>query len=791
MPEKVGLSATLAFNAGAALSQMRKTTGTFAAMAAGAKTVKAGMSQIKTGFRGAGIAGLVLAGGVVKAAKDFADFDFQITKAISLTKDGADNMERLTAFAKKMGAETFFTAKQAAEGIEVLARTGLKTNEIMAALPKVLQLAAAESLDLARASEIVTKTGNQFGITMDKAGTIADTFAFVSKNTATNVNDLAQGLTFVGTKAGRSMNISMEQTVGVLGLLANVAADSSVGGTTLNNALIKIGKNAKRGSVRVGKFKATIVKTFDPKTQKRGVDLVGTMLNITTAAERIRDPVRRAAALTKLLGIRGEKASLAFSAAFGPQKIKETHKFLSQLQQDTTGAAKSLADAQIGTVAGQFKIFQSALSSVSIATGQLILKNTPLVSTMQRVTKVLGDVAAAMSILSDPDMDPKAAREGINKLGFTGVQIAKGLREGFNAVKEVFADVGSVIKTVAGIFNIKFGDGMLKDQIRMTAKTIAWVVALKGAGNMLGRLASIAKGTFQVIKGGLSVAMSATGGIARVLGKHSPLLARVGAKLPGVAGKLAGAISGAEKLTAQPVRVVNFDESGIGGLGGLGGGAAGGKQTGLLRGMAAFIKKTALATNNISGLAGTLGAKGGLIAVAGAAGFALGTLIDKTFGLSDKISKAAFEQNQEMAKTVEQVKFLKGEMAQTANDLRAQAKVFALMKARGITTVEGAGGRRISLEEAFSKRAAARAKAGGLDASVLIKELATQIAAARTDPVAAAVAEAAATGKPLTEVVVKLDGKEIARAVAKRGEQQGQRRGRKDAPGKKRERRVR
>lgn len=787
MAEQVGLTATLRFNAGAAVSQMRKTTGAFAQMRVGMTKIKAGMSKISSGFAGARIAGLALAGGVIKATKDFADFDFQMTKAISLTKDGADNVERLTGFAKKMGAETFFTSKQAAEGIEVLARTGLKTTDIMAALPKVLQLAAAEGLDLARASEIVTKSGNMFGVSMKNAGTIADTFAFVSKNTATNVNDLAEGMRYVGTKAGRGMNISMQQTVGVLGLLANVAADASVGGTTLNNALIKLGKNAKRGTVRVGKMKAQIVKTFDPKTGKQGVDLVETMKNVAMAAAKIKDPVKRSAALTKLLGIRGEKASLAFAAAFGPKKLAETTAFLTKLQSNTKGAAKSLADAQIGTVTGQFKIFQSALSAVSIAAGQMILKNTPLVSSMQRVTQVLGDAAAAMSILSqEGKLGPSETAHRLGKLGDTGIQVARGLKEGFAAVKEVFGTVKDAIVGVASIFNKDIGGGALKDQIRMVAKTIAWAVALKGVGSAFGRVKDIAQGTFTVIKGGLSVAMSATGGIARVLGKSSPIMAKVASKLPGIAGKLAGAMTGAEKLTAQPVRVVNTDEFG-GGLGGaLGaGGGKGGGVTGAVKGMGGFIKKLALATNNISGLAGTLAAKGGLIAAAGAAGFALGTLIDKTFGLSDKISEHFKEQNKGALQTIERTKLLRGEMNQAASEIVLRAKQFQSLKARGITQVTGSGGERLSVEEAF-KRQAKGIAGKNVDASDLIAKMVKQLQATETRNNEQLASQ---LGKPF-EVVIKMDNKEIARALAKRDEQQGQRLGKKDKPGAKRGRRV-
>ena len=790
MAESVGLSATLEFNAGAALSQMRKTTGAFAQMEAGMKKVKAGMAQVKKGFAGSTIVGAALSAGIVKSVKDFADFDFQMRKSISLTKDGQENQKTLTELAARMGAETFFTSKQAAEGIEVLARTGLKTTQIVSALPRVLQLSAAEGLDLARAAEIVTKTGNQFGVSMTEASRIADTFAFVSKNTATNVEDLAQGMTFVGTKAGRSMNISMEQTVGVLGLLANVAADSSVGGTTLNNALIKIGKNASNGAVRVGRFKATIVKTFDPATGKRGVDLVETMINISKASARIKDPIKRSAALTKLLGIRGEKAALAFSAAFGPKSRDETIKFLKQLQTNTKGAAKSLADAQINTVSGQFKIFQSATSAVSIAVGKMILKNTSLVPTMQRVAAVLGDASKAMSILSDPKMDPKAAREGLSKLSVKGVQVARGLREAFQGVKDVFGTVASAVKGVASIFNQDLGKATIQDMIRITAKTIAWAVALKGVGSVMGRLRDIAQGTFGIIKGGLSIALSGTAGIMGVLGKRVPLLASLGKKLPGAAGKLAGAMTGLEKLTAQPVRVVNFDESGLGGgIPGLGGkkGApgAGAGQTGLLGSLGSLTKKAATAAGGIQNLAGRLAAQGGLVVAAAGAGVAIGTLIDKTFGLSSKISE-------ELVAEKKRERSIKAGLLTAMADSTARRETLTQLKAISAKTkgTIGVGGKRVAVtRELATARLKALMSAQKLTAKEQTEQLkfyADKLAQFPTKD------EFLAANKDFTLVnEIKLDGKVIARSVAVKKEEQQQRRGVKSRPGKKRERRVR
>lgn len=779
MPKTIGLTGKLKFDSGAAIGNMRKTSSAFKAMAASAKRVKAGMADIKKGFRGTGIAAAALTAGVVKTVKDFADFDFQITKAISLTKDGAKNMDKLRVFAKKMGAETFFTAKQAAEGMEALARAGLKSTDIMAALPKVLQLAAAEGIDLKTATDIVVKASNQFGISMKQAGKITDIFAFTSKNTATNVSQLAEGLKFVGTKAGRGLNITMQQTVGVLGLLSNVAADASVGGTVLNNALIKIGQNAKRGSVKVGKFKAQIVRTFDKKTGKRGVDLVATMLRISQAAAKIKDPVKRAAALTKLLGIRGEKAALAFAAAFGPKRQAETAAFFRKLQsaKGIKGVTKALADAQINTVAGQFKIFQSAVSGVSIAVGRMILSSTPLVPFMKRAAAVLGETATALGILGNRAKPGtklfKKQAVALSKLSKTALQIAMGLREGFAAVKEVFTDVGGVLKSVGKVFGLTFGKGQLKDIIRITAKTLAWVGVLKLAGGTLSRVFSIAKGGFNILRGVI-------GGIGSLLGKFA---GRGGGA--GVGGALA-------KATAQPVKVVNFDElrlalAGQGALGGIGkpGGGLAKLREGLRQNIGklgrfgTLLNSSGLGFKNhttILGKAGGALGRAGLVGVALGAGVAFGTLIDKTFGLSDKFSSLAFEVNKaDLALAERRKQAAQSGVVALKNIAAAQAQ-FAAAAKRG-QTFETKGGARIGAAEAFRRRAQAQVKAIGEGLSPQQKAEFQNIIAG-------------VTANIKLNTVVKLDGKVVARSTAKVNEEQKQRLGLKSTPGAKRQART-
>src|SRR5574343_1568485 len=107
-------------------------------------------------------------GALVSAVKGaitvFAEFDdtMRQVKAIS----GATNEEfaEMTELAKKMGAETRFTATDAAKTMRILAQAGFSVSETMTAIPAVMTLASAGMVELSQASEIASNAMNSYGL---------------------------------------------------------------------------------------------------------------------------------------------------------------------------------------------------------------------------------------------------------------------------------------------------------------------------------------------------------------------------------------------------------------------------------------------------------------------------------------------------------------------------------------------------------------------------------------------------------------------------------------------------
>lgn len=98
-----------------------------------------------------GKAGMVLGGGILAgiglAVKSFAEFDKAMSEVQASTHESQANMDLLRDAAIEAGADTAFSAKEAAEGINELAKAGVATKDILAGgLTGALSLAAAGSL---------------------------------------------------------------------------------------------------------------------------------------------------------------------------------------------------------------------------------------------------------------------------------------------------------------------------------------------------------------------------------------------------------------------------------------------------------------------------------------------------------------------------------------------------------------------------------------------------------------------------------------------------------------------
>lgn len=187
---------------------------------------------------------LPILGLTTAAVKVGGDFEEQMSRVKAISGATGDAFEELRDQAIDLGAKTAFSAKESADGMENLASAGFDAQEIMAAMPGLLDLAAVSGGDVALASENAATALRGFGLEADQSGHIADVFARAAADTNAEVADMGEAMKYIAPVAN-AMGLSIEETAAAIGIMSDAGVKGSQAGTTLRGALSRISKPTK------------------------------------------------------------------------------------------------------------------------------------------------------------------------------------------------------------------------------------------------------------------------------------------------------------------------------------------------------------------------------------------------------------------------------------------------------------------------------------------------------------------------------------------------------------------
>lgn len=167
------------------------------------------------------------------------EFETAMARVQAISQGTDEDLARLTATAREMGATTVYSASDAADGLYYMALAGWTANESIDAIESVLKLAAVAELDLGKASDIVTDAMTAFGLSADQAGHFADVLAQAAANSNTTVEQLGEAFQYIAPVAGE-FGFTIEDAALALGLFANQGIKSGQAGTTLRGILARL-----------------------------------------------------------------------------------------------------------------------------------------------------------------------------------------------------------------------------------------------------------------------------------------------------------------------------------------------------------------------------------------------------------------------------------------------------------------------------------------------------------------------------------------------------------------------
>lgn len=260
-------------------------------------------------------------------------------------KSGTGAFAELSKAAREAGANTEWSASEAAEALNYMALAGYDAQKSIKTLPTVLNLASAGALDLARASDMITDAMSALNLETDRVGDFADVLVKTSQKSNTSVGQLGEAILNVGGTA-RILKGGVIELSSALGVLANNGIKGAEGGTALRNIINQLTAPTSMASKEMERLGISV---FDASGNMRSLQDIfsdfNEVLGGLTAQEKqealskifhVRD-LKSANALMK--SVNGELLTLQDNLAMAGGTTNETAKVM---KDNLTGALKNL-----------------------------------------------------------------------------------------------------------------------------------------------------------------------------------------------------------------------------------------------------------------------------------------------------------------------------------------------------------------------------------------------------------------------------------------------------------------
>lgn len=306
------------------------------------------------------------AAGLVTATKQYADFDQAIRAAgaaygpaFSQAADFENKIKGMGAAVRAVAAATEFDATQSANALKTLALAGVQSEQAVALLPGVADLATAAMTDMDEAVALAVGSLNTMGLMSDRPEVLAANMTRLSDVMAHTANSAYMSLQDVGAaiSAGGSFFRTANNDLNVMsGSLTALAANSIKGaeaGTALRNVMTNLSAPTSKAQAALNAMRI------------QTKDAAGNMLPLP----KIIGQFNRAMA-----GMGDAERNANLYAIFGKQNIAAVTALLNTgqgaLEEYAAAAANSAgtvvanAEAMRGSLVNKFKVLLSALTEL-------------------------------------------------------------------------------------------------------------------------------------------------------------------------------------------------------------------------------------------------------------------------------------------------------------------------------------------------------------------------------------------------------------------------------------------
>lgn len=297
-------------------------SGIFAAVYGGVAKAIPALNAFKGVLISTGVGAIVVAVGSLvslmsKSLGKATEFSKAMSGVAAVSGASAEELAALSKSAKDLGSTTAFTATQVAELQTELAKLGFSTQEMLDATGATLDLAASLDVGLGEAAQIAGSTLRAFGLDASETQRVVDVLAASASKSGLDFSALTEALKNVAPVSA-STNVSVEKTVGLLGILADIGLKGGKAGTglaavfrrlnqkgiTLNDALSKV-NNSTNGLITAAELAGTVGGNALVALSKKSVEID----KLTESLENA-EGAARAIAETRLDNLAGDITKL-------------------------------------------------------------------------------------------------------------------------------------------------------------------------------------------------------------------------------------------------------------------------------------------------------------------------------------------------------------------------------------------------------------------------------------------------------------------------------------------------
>lgn len=364
-----------------------------------------------------------LGAAVIKTA---ADFEAAMGRVGISTGAAGEQMRELSTLARQIGKDTVFSASEAADAMDMLAKAGVSTTDILnGAARATVNLAAAAGTDLDPAASAITDSMAQFKIAVADLPMVVNQITGAVNESKLDFSDFALAIGQAGGVAG-ALGVSFEDFNAALAATSPLFSSGSDAGTSFKTFLQTMVPTTTKAATAMQEYGLAFF------------DAAGNMKPMAEIAEMLR---------TNLSGLSDSAKTEVLKDIFGTDAMRTAIGLMQQGSDGLENIARRIAETDAAAQAakrmegfnGQLEQLGGAFEELAIAIGE-----SGILKIATDIVKAIGDIMTKIS-----EFSPVALQIG---LVFAGIAAAIG---------PVLIVVGSLISAWGALATALGGGGVL------------------------------------------------------------------------------------------------------------------------------------------------------------------------------------------------------------------------------------------------------------------------------------------------------------------------------------------